>query len=130
MVKKQCRNCKIGYLFVKSDWVKPSLICEDCRLREVHDIVGKLKSYISRGCQLRIDEKLSLTLKVKKILATKTHKHFDLISELLKDKEIRKLILQLDKESKIKPKRRNSKRGNYVHIRLLEGGSLGLGKKA
>lgn len=135
--------------FIRSDWPKPPENCDYCRAKKVENIIPKLKKYL--GIRKKYDNKpvsspldkeilqkdIELRAKIRKILSKKELNISVLIYELLEDKHIRRLILRLDKQSKINDKAQNrykqkktKKMAVAKHIRIVQGGSPGLGKKA
>lgn len=145
-INKKCTDCK-GDLFIKSDWSTPPENCEYCRAKKVQHIVRKLENYLrnrekydnkpmpaSDRIIMQVDKDLRTS--IKEILSEKELDNSHLVSKLLEYGPIRKLILRLDKESKINDKARkqyvqkNGKTSITKNIRLVRGGSPGLGKNA
>jgi hypothetical protein len=137
--KKQCLSCNKSF-FVGSDWNNPPSTCDFCRAKKVENIIGKLKSYLKQRAKIKLQARLadkSLRRKIEYILCEPQDDENLLIKKLITDKEIRKLILRLDKESKSDEKSRmryaQQKTGTNAIIgklHFVQGGSPGQGKKS
>jgi hypothetical protein len=145
---KKCSACG-GDFFIKIDWLNPPEVCDFCRAKKVENIVQKLKNYLhnrkkydNSSVSSLVDKEIMrkdmvLRAKIENILSKASLDNSALIFELLKDKHIRKLIIQLDKEHKINNNYRNryaqQKTGKVAvasNVKLVQGGLPSLGKKA
>lgn len=147
-IKKQCLNCNKSF-FVGSDWNNPPSICEFCRAKKVKNIIGKLNNYLQKREKIKhqagltssdkkkmIDDN-NLRAQIKYILFESHDDENYLINKLISDKQIRKLILRLDKESRINERSRKrhvqQSTGTTAitgKLHFVQGGSPGQGKKS
>ena len=142
--ERRCETCG-GKLFVRADWVAPPKVCDRCRAAAVRNLVQKLRSYIEN--RRRFDDApvfgkdrdalardRELRSKLSRILDNEPPQ--DVIARLVDDKEIRQLILRLERQAVIgekaqqKYKAKTGSPTRFDAVSIVPGGAPGLGKKS
>ena len=146
-VQRKCSTCERKF-FVRTEWLNPPNVCDYCRAMQVGDVIIKLKQYLLN--RKKYDSKQASSFdreimlkdretraKIESIISKIDLDYNALMSELLQDKDIRKLIIRIDNNSKISNNARSrynqQKTGTFAittNVLIFQGGSPGLGKKA
>jgi hypothetical protein len=109
-IEKACRDCREKF-FVNSRWKKRPTTCSRCRARSASGIILLLRQYLLRMRGLEqiaksnsdlcaINKDKAIREKVEAIFHSQGSQQ-ETIEELVEDKQIRSLILRLDKERRM-----------------------------
>ena len=140
-MKKYCSKCKKTF-YVLESWSNPPIDCEFCRVRAINDPIGKLQFFLKQRKSVKLTpsegvfyniwiQDIKLSKYVDSVINEKGKKNKkEILKEIIHVKRARKIIILVDKQSKIQRKRKKKRTMPSKITNIVQGGLPSLGKRS